>query len=73
MRPNLADMTNTELKRYMSKHRNDDEAFHAAMEVMMSRRNPANQRPYPLDLKQAEAELRALLEEQQKKRDEGDR
>ncbi|NET62503.1 MAG: hypothetical protein F6K47_42335 [Symploca sp. SIO2E6] len=60
---NLSRMTNTELKRYISEHRNDDKAFHAAMEVLMSRRNPANRHPYPFELKNPEAEVEAILRE----------
>jgi len=33
MMPDLSEMTTTELKRYISEHRNDVEAFQAAMEV----------------------------------------
>jgi hypothetical protein len=63
MIPNLSEMTNTELKRYISEHRNDLEAFQAAMEVLMSRRNPANRHPYPLDLENPEVEVEAILRE----------
>ena len=61
MMPNLSQMTNTELKRYISEHRNDREAFEAAMEVVMSRRNPANRHPYPLELANPEIEVEAIL------------
>jgi hypothetical protein len=54
-------MTNTELKRYISEHRNDLEAFQAAMKVLMSRRNPANRQPYPFELDNPEVEVEALL------------
>jgi hypothetical protein len=58
---NLSEMTNTELKRYISENRNDGDAFHAALEVLMSRRNPANRQPYPFDLANPEAEVEAIL------------
>lgn len=61
MMPNLFQMTNTELKRYISEHRNDNEAFQAAMEVLMSRRNPANLQPYPFELANPEIEVEAIL------------
>ncbi|MBW4623232.1 MAG: hypothetical protein KME17_28220 [Cyanosarcina radialis HA8281-LM2] len=61
MMPNLSQMTNIELKRYISDRRNDREAFHAAMEVVMSRRNPANRHPYPFDLANPEVEVEAIL------------
>ena len=60
---NLSEMTNTELKRFISEHRNDDEAFRAAMKVVMSRRNPANLHPYPFELANPEAEVEAILRE----------
>ncbi len=63
MMQNLSQMTNTELKRYISEHRNDNEAFQAAMEVLMSRRNPANRNPYPFELSNPETEVEALLKE----------
>jgi hypothetical protein len=63
MMQNLSQMTNIELKRYISEHRNDDEAFQSAMEVLMSRRNPANLHPYPFDLSNPEVEVEALLRE----------
>ncbi len=60
---NLAQMSNTELKEYLSEHRNDEEAFRAALEVLMSRRNPANRQPYPFDLANPEKEVEAILRE----------
>ncbi|AFZ32972.1 hypothetical protein Glo7428_4533 [Gloeocapsa sp. PCC 7428] len=63
MTPNLSLMTNTELKQYLSQHRNDQEAFRAALEVLMSRRNPTNRQPYPFDLANPESEVEALLKE----------
>lgn len=63
MIPNLSEMTNAELKRYISEHRNDVEAFQAAMEVVISRRNPANRQPYPFDLANPEVEVEAILRE----------
>ncbi|MCU0547058.1 MAG: hypothetical protein MUE44_33685 [Oscillatoriaceae cyanobacterium Prado104] len=58
---NLFQMTNAELKRYISEHRNDREAFQAAMEVLMSRRNPANRHPYPFELANPEIEVEAIF------------
>lgn len=63
MKPNLWEMTNTELKQYISAHRNDTEAFQAAMEVLTSRRNPANRHPYPFELANPEAEVEAILKQ----------
>ena len=61
MMPNLFQMTNTQLKRYISEHRNDNEAFQVVMEVLMSRRNPANRQPYPFELANPEIEVEAIL------------
>ena len=61
MMPNLFQMTNTELKQYISEHRNDNEAFQAAMEVLMSRCNPAIRQLYPFELENPEIEVEAIL------------
>jgi stage V sporulation protein SpoVS len=61
MMQNLSEMTNTELKQYISEHRNNPDSFAAAMAVVMSRRNPANLQPYPLDLVNPEVEVEAIL------------
>jgi hypothetical protein len=61
MMQNLSEMTNAELKQYISEHRNDTDSFAAAMAVVMSRRNPANLQPYPLDLVNPEVEVEAIL------------
>jgi hypothetical protein len=66
MTPELSEMTNAELKQYISKNRNDEQAFRAALEVLMSRRNPANLQPYPFDLSDPEAEVTAILMEKLK-------
>ncbi|MEH2407364.1 DUF6887 family protein [Nostoc sp.] len=61
MTSNLSEMTNTELKQYLSEHRNDQQAFQAALEVLMSRRNPANHQPYPFDLADPKTEVEAIF------------
>lgn len=61
MTPNLLQMTNTELKQYISKNRNDHEAFQAALAVLMSRRNPRHLQPYPFNLANPEKEVEALF------------
>ena len=63
MMKNLSQMINIELKKYIYKHRNDEEAFHAAMEVVMSSRHPDRRHPYPLELKNQETEVEAILRE----------
>jgi hypothetical protein len=37
---NLEKMTNAQLKKYLADHRNDDDAFNEALEVLMHRRDP---------------------------------
>ena len=63
MTQNLSQMTNTELKKYLSEHRNDEKAFRAALEVLMNRRNPANLQPYPFNLANPKSEVEAILRE----------
>jgi hypothetical protein len=62
MKPKLNQMTNAELKQYISAHRNDEEAFRAALEELISRRDPnAAYQPYPFDLADPEGEVKAIL------------
>jgi hypothetical protein len=64
MTQDLYQMTNTELKQYISVHRNDGEAFRAALAVLMSRRDPnAPYQPYPFDLTDPEGEVQAIFAE----------
>ncbi|MDJ0589507.1 MAG: hypothetical protein QNJ72_05850 [Pleurocapsa sp. MO_226.B13] len=37
---NLEQMNNTQLKQYISQHRNDDEEFSQALAILISRRDP---------------------------------
>lgn len=68
MTQDLHQMTNAELKQYISAHRNDDQAFRAALEVLMSRRDPnAPYQPYPFDLSDPEAEVQAIFTAKLKK------
>jgi hypothetical protein len=59
----LSQMTNTELKQYISEHRNDEEAFRAALAVVISRRDPAKRQPYPFNLANPEREVESILRE----------
>jgi hypothetical protein len=63
MTPNLDQMTNHELKKYLSEHRNDEVAFRAGLQILMDRRDPAMRQPYPFDLSDPEGEVEALLKE----------
>lgn len=64
MTQNLHRMTTAELKQYISEHRNDEEAFRAALSVLISRRDPnAAYQPYPFDLDNPESEVEAIFRE----------
>lgn len=64
MTSNLSELTNAELKRYLADHRKDEEAFRAALQVLISRRDPnAVRQPYPFDLANPESEVEAVLRE----------
>ena len=64
MTQDLNQLTNAELKRYISEHRNNDEAFHAALQVLMSRRDPnAITYPYPYAMADPEREVEAIFRE----------
>lgn len=64
MTQDLNQLTNAELKRYISEHRNNDEAFHEALQILMSRRDPnAITYPYPYDMADPEREVEAIFRE----------
>jgi hypothetical protein len=64
MTQDLNQMTNAELKRYISEHRNNDDAFHAALQVLMSRRDPsAITYPHPYNMADPEREMEAIFRE----------
>jgi len=67
MTGNLSEMTTKELKQYLSEHRNDEEAFGAALLVLISRRDPnAPRQPYPFDLDDPTSEVEAIFKEKLK-------
>jgi len=64
MMQNLDQLTTSELKRYLSEHRNDEEAFRSALQILINRRDPNSPRqPYPFDLDDPESEVEAILRE----------
>ena len=64
MTPDLHQMTTAELKQYISVHRNEDQAFRAALTVLISRRDPnMPYQPYPFDLSDPEGEVQAIFVE----------
>lgn len=68
MTQDLYQMTRVELKQYISAHQNDEEAFRAALEVLISRRSPnIPYQPYPFDLADTEGEVQAIFEEKLRK------
>jgi hypothetical protein len=63
----LHQMTNAELKQYISAYRNDEEAFRAALEVLLARCDPnAAYQPYPFNLDDPEGEIKAIFVEKLK-------
>ncbi len=67
MTQDLDQMTNAELKQYLSVHRNEELAFRAALEVLISRRDPNKPyQPNPFDLQDPEAEMQAIFLEKLK-------
>jgi hypothetical protein len=64
MMQDLDQLTTPELKRYLSENRNDEPSFRAALQVLMSRRDPnAPRQPYPFDLDDPQREVEAILRE----------
>ncbi len=64
---NLSEMTTMQLKQYLSEHRNDDEAFGAALQILINRRDPnAPRQPYPYDLDDPTSEVEAIFKEKLK-------
>ncbi len=62
MNQNLDQMTNYELKQYLSDHRNEEEAFRSALQVLMNHRDSnVRRQPYPFDLAYPECEVGQLL------------
>jgi hypothetical protein len=67
MTQDLNEMTNPELKQYISVHRNDDDAFRSALQVLLDRRDPnAPYYPYSADFSDSEGKVRAILLEKLK-------
>ncbi|MGV0028359.1 DUF6887 family protein [Phormidesmis priestleyi] len=65
MMQNFDQMTNAELKRYISEHRNNEEAFSAALQVLMSRRDPnAPSYPSPFSFADPDREVEAIFREE---------
>ncbi len=68
MTPNLNQMTNAELKKYISANRNNEWAFRAVLEVLISRRDPnAPYQPYSFALNDPEGEVQAIFAEKLRK------
>ena len=64
MKVDLLSMTNSELKQYISANRTDGEAFRAALDILLSRRDPSEPiYPYEFGLNGSENELKAILQQ----------
>jgi threonine dehydrogenase-like Zn-dependent dehydrogenase len=56
MNKSLEEMTNAELRRYLSENRNDENAFSQALELLMSRKQNTTKYPSPLSMSYDEVE-----------------
>jgi hypothetical protein len=64
MKQSLLEMTNQELRQYLSENRNNEEAFSQALELLISRKEEGFKYPPPsaMNLEEIEAILRAKLQ-----------
>ncbi|MGK7924518.1 MAG: hypothetical protein AB4290_04565 [Spirulina sp.] len=60
MTRDITTLSNSELKEYIKVHRNDDEAFHEALKVLMSR---SNGQKYPSPVEMSQEEVEAIFRE----------
>jgi hypothetical protein len=56
MKKTLSQMTNKELRRYLSENRHDEERFSQALEILMSRKQGNFKYPPPSEMEQDEIE-----------------
>jgi predicted CopG family antitoxin len=56
MKKLLSEMTNSELRQYLSEHRNNEEAFSQALEVLLSRKKDGFKYPSPYSMTYEEVE-----------------
>ena len=56
MKKLISEMTDSELRQYLSEHRNDEEAFSQALEVLLSRKKDGFKYPYPYSIPYEEVE-----------------
>lgn len=56
MKKSLSEMTNSELRQYLSQHRNDEEAFSQGLEVLISRKKDGFKYPSPYSMPYEEVE-----------------
>lgn len=65
MMEKLEQMSNTELKAYIKANRNNEEACHQALKILLSRKSPNSQKyPYNLSASEMEAIFRDKLQQQ---------
>lgn len=63
MKEDLSRLTNAELKKYISVHRNENEKASAALAIILSRQDPDSFYPYSFGMNGSEAELKAVFEQ----------
>jgi predicted CopG family antitoxin len=61
MNKSFSEMTNPELNRYLSEHRNDEKAFSQALEVLLSRKKDGFKYHYNMPSEEAEAIFKAKI------------
>lgn len=60
--PNLKEMTDSELKQYLSEQRNNDEAFSEALSELLNRNSNAQRYPADMPLEEIERVIREHIE-----------
>ncbi len=60
--PNLKEMTDSEIKQYLSEHRNNDEAFSKALSELLNRNSNTQRYPADMPLEEIERVIREHIE-----------
>ncbi|MEM9538088.1 MAG: hypothetical protein AAGA60_01105 [Cyanobacteria bacterium P01_E01_bin.42] len=68
MTRDLTTLSNSELKKYIKVHRNDNEAFHEALKVLISR---SSGQKYPAPFEMPKEEVEAIFRDKIKPLEEG--
>lgn len=66
MSQSLNQMSNADLKRYISQHRNNEEAFRSALQILIDRSESSSSYLSPLKMTNPKIELEAIFREKLK-------